>query len=86
MPLDLKQFIRSIPDFPQAGNFRRRLADAIEAFLDARADKKRQIEAAVAEADKGVFISQGKMSAWIDSWGTDAELPPPEPDVFPAAQ
>ena len=59
---------------------------AIEAFLDARADKKRQIEAAVAEADKGVFISQGKMSAWIDSWGTDAELPPPEPDVFPAAR
>jgi predicted transcriptional regulator len=35
-----------------------------------------------AEADKGEFISSEKMRAWVASWGTDNELPSPEPDVF----
>ena len=40
------------------------------------------IREAVAEADKGTFISQEKMDAWLSSWGTGMELPPPEPDIF----
>lgn len=36
----------------------------------------------IAEADKGVFISSEAMLRWIESWGTENELPPPEPDVF----
>jgi predicted transcriptional regulator len=56
---------------------------AIESFLEARADRRRALEEAVAEADKGVFISEEAMNAWINSWGTDNELPPPEPDIFP---
>ena len=55
---------------------------AIESFLDGRAERRRMLEAAVAEADKGVFISSEAMNAWMDSWDTDHELPPPEPDVF----
>jgi predicted transcriptional regulator len=55
---------------------------AIESFLEARAAKRQALIEAVAEADKGVFISEEAMDAWIDSWGTDNELPPPEPDVF----
>ena len=35
------------------------------------------------EADKGVFISGEAMRAWIESWDTDNELPPLEPDIFP---
>jgi predicted transcriptional regulator len=37
-----------------------------------------------AEAEKGVFISSEKMRAWIASWGTENELPSPDPDIFPA--
>lgn len=40
------------------------------------------LEDAVREADKGVFISAEKVHEWMRSWGTDNELPRPEPDVF----
>jgi predicted transcriptional regulator len=55
---------------------------AIESFLEVRAERRRMLEAAVAEANKGIFISSEAMNAWMDSWDTDHELPPPEPDVF----
>lgn len=58
-------------------------SEAIEAFLDAREFKRQEIAKAFAEADNGVFISQEAMHRWMDSWGTDNELPPPEPDIFP---
>jgi len=57
-------------------------AKAIEAFVEAREEKRLAIEAAIVEADKGVFISEKKMDAWMASWGTDNELPPPTPDIF----
>ena len=59
---------------------------AIEAFLDARAAKTRAIKEALAEAEKGVFISHEAMSAWMESWGTENELPEPEPDIFPVSR
>ena len=55
----------------------------IEDFLDAQAYKREAVAAAVAEADKGVFISEEAMHRWIESWDTDDELPPPKPDIFP---
>ena len=57
---------------------------AIEDYLDAKAYKRECLREAVAEADKGVFISEEAMDAWINSWGTENELPMPRPDVFPA--
>jgi len=56
---------------------------AIESFLDAREAKRRALEEAIVEADKGVFISSEAIGRWMESWDTDNELPPPEPDVFP---
>ena len=61
-------------------------AKAIEAFLDSREARRREIEAAVVEADIGVFISQEAMASWMDSWETGQELPAPEPDIFPAGR
>ena len=55
---------------------------AIEDYLDAKAYFREEMQAALAEADKGVFISEEAMDAWMMSWDTDNELPPPEPDVF----
>jgi predicted transcriptional regulator len=55
--------------------------NAIVAFLDAK-DQKRQIIAdALAEADKGIFISAENMSAWVESWGNEGELAEPTPDL-----
>lgn len=56
---------------------------AIEAFLDARDFKHAEIAAALAEADKGIFVSQEAVHRWMESWDTDNELPMPEPDIFP---
>ncbi len=56
---------------------------AIEQFLNARDTKRLAIEEAVKEADKGVFISSQTMNNWMDSWGSEEELPAPEPDIFP---
>ena len=55
---------------------------AIEAMLRSRAEKRAAIRAAVAEANKGAFISQDAMDAWVSSWDTESERPPPEPDLF----
>ena len=56
---------------------------AIESYLDCKAYFRQEMEAAIAEADKGVFISGEAMHRWIESWDTENELPPPEPDIFP---
>ena len=55
---------------------------AIEAMLCSRAEKRAAIRAAIAQADEGTFISEDAMDAWIASWSSDSELPPPEPDEF----
>lgn len=56
-------------------------AKAIEATLRNRVEKRAAIRAAIEEAQNGAFISQEAMDDWIDSWGSDTERPPPEPDV-----
>ena len=48
--------------------------------------KVASIRLAVVEADEGVFISQEAMDSWVASWGTNAELPPPEPDIQPGSK
>lgn len=55
---------------------------AIQTLKDASDAKRRIIEEAISEADKGVFISEEAMTKWVLSWDTDNELPMPEPDIF----
>ena len=59
---------------------------AIRAYLDAQEHERNIMRRRNIEADKGVFISGEAMAAWVDSWGTNEELPPPAPDVFPPTQ
>lgn len=56
---------------------------AIRELRERTEAKAEMIRAAIAQADKGVFISEDEMNAWMDSWDTDDELAPPEPDIFP---
>jgi predicted transcriptional regulator len=44
--------------------------------------KRSAIQDAMAEAEKGEFISEEAMTAWFLSLGTESELPEPQPDVF----
>lgn len=55
---------------------------AIKAYLDNQEFEREVIRERIAEADNGEFISGDAMHRWIQSWGTDRELPPPKPDVF----
>ncbi len=55
---------------------------AVVSYLDAKEFFLEEMKAAMVEADKGVFISEEAMMAWMESWDTDHELPPPEPDIF----
>jgi predicted transcriptional regulator len=56
---------------------------AIENYLEGQAEKRLQLEQAVAAADDGTFISSERMADWISSWGSQNERPEPEPDIFP---
>jgi len=55
---------------------------AIETLKQASEQKRRIINEAMVEADKGEFISEKVMTDWFLSLGTDEELPEPEPDIF----
>ena len=57
---------------------------AIKSMIQAKVAKRQAIETALAQADKGAFISQNALNEWMDSWDTDNELPIPEPDIKPA--
>ena len=53
----------------------------IESMLRDRAEKRAAIRSAIQAADKGSFISQDAMDAWVASWGTDTETAPPPADL-----
>jgi predicted transcriptional regulator len=55
---------------------------AIEAMRQASEAKRRLIQDAVQEADKGAFVSQQTVHAWMARWDTDEETPVPEADTF----
>ena len=57
--------------------------EAIEAHLAERRAYLAAIDEAIKEADEtGEFVSWEATKRWMDSWGTNNELPPPEPDIF----
>lgn len=57
--------------------------EALEARLEERRAYLAAIEEGEREADLGVLVSGDAVKKWLLSWGTDNELPRPEPDIFP---
>ena len=51
-------------------------------MLARRAAWRRELEEALAEAEKGEFISSEAIHEWMASWDTENELPPPQPDII----
>jgi predicted transcriptional regulator len=59
------------------------VTEALRLRKSAIEEEDRIIAEALAEADKGVFISEEAVTRWVMSWGADNELPMPKPDIFP---
>jgi len=57
-------------------------SQAIKMLLELKEEKKKAIERAVLEADKGSFVSQEAVHKWMNSWDTENELPKPKADIF----
>jgi len=57
---------------------------AIKNMLAAKAAKRSAIEAALAEADAGEFVSLQSATDWVTSWDADTELSIPEVDHKPS--
>ena len=53
--------------------------DAIKAYLGQQAHLRKVIEAAAAEADKGVFISSEAMMRWVEDLFDGKKTPPKTP-------
>lgn len=59
------------------------IKEAVEAYVEERRAYKMAIQDALAEADKGVFISGDKIHAWLDDLRANPEAGDPEPDIYP---
>ena len=55
-------------------------AEAIGEYLKYKEWKIQAVKQGIASGEREGWISDEAMDAWLASWGTDHELPPPEPD------
>lgn len=83
--LRLPDEVKEDLDFVSSRTKRSASSIAIEAISNdvaVRAKRMRMLEDAKESAKKGEFISHAAVGKWIDSLGTENELPIPEPDIF----
>ena len=52
--------------------------DAIVAYLDEQERQLEKIREGLADAEAGRVISHEEVTRWLESWGTEDELPPPK--------
>jgi predicted transcriptional regulator len=53
-------------------------AEVIAQFVDPESWEHRHIRAGLAELESGKGISNERVTEWLDSWGTESELPAPK--------
>ena len=81
LPEELGEAVVRIADARQQSSAKF-VEEAVRAYIEDDGSYLAAIDEALAEADKGEFVSSEKFEAWVKSLGTDHELPMPEPDVF----
>jgi predicted transcriptional regulator len=52
--------------------------DAIVAYLDEQEHQLAIIREGLADAEAGRVVSHEEIARWLESWGTENELPPPK--------
>ena len=58
--------------------------EAVTSSMRDRVDYIRELDEAVTSAQSGVGHSSEQIFGWMRSWGTEAELASPAPDIKPA--
>lgn len=53
-------------------------AEAIASFVELERWQEQHIRQGLAELDAGQGVSHERVEQWLDSWGTESELPPPQ--------
>lgn len=54
------------------------IADAVESYVSDQERMLSELRQAEAQVKNGHYVKQGDMKAWLLSWGTSHELPPPK--------
>jgi predicted transcriptional regulator len=52
--------------------------DAIVAYLDEQEHQLERIREGLADAAAGRVVPDDEVARWLESWGTEGELPPPK--------
>lgn len=52
--------------------------EALERYVDVQSWHIAHIKRAMVESDEGAYVDGADVDKWLQSWGTDAELPPPK--------
>ena len=52
-----------------------RANEALREWLNEAAEVARKVEAGIADADAGHVVAHERVREWVESWGTDQELP-----------
>ena len=55
--------------------------EAVEAYMKDRIQYLEELNEAVASAQSGTGHSSEQIHDWMKSWGTETELPAPDPDI-----
>jgi len=55
------------------------LQQALDSYLELQAWQIAHIKEGIEQLDRGEFIPHEEVDAWLESWGTSNELPPPRP-------
>jgi predicted transcriptional regulator len=53
------------------------LQQALDSYLELQAWQIAHIKEGIEQLDRGEFIPHEEVDAWLESWGTSNELPPP---------
>jgi predicted transcriptional regulator len=79
---DLKQSLEAISKISHRSQSQI-ATKAIAEYVGKNEWRLKALQEAKKEADKGVFVSQEAIIDWLESWGSDNELPAPKADMFP---
>jgi len=75
-PETKKQLARLAKASGRSSNFL--IADAVEAYVADQENLSAELRQADRQVKAGHYIKHEDMKAWLLSWGTDHELPPPK--------
>ena len=61
------------------------IGEAVSSYMRDQAEYIRSLDEIVAGLDTEPAHSGEQIFAWLESWGSENELPSPKPDIFPAS-